>query len=146
MPWQTGFTLVETLVTLAMLGAGTLVTLSLMQRALAERAVDLQHTRAQRLLADAGELIATLPAADAGGFVIVTGDPGCMSPCLPAELAAHLMFDWRARVATALPAGVAGIALRNTGDEQLLDVQISWADNRGRRRSRRQSFALRAIP
>ncbi len=141
---QHGLHLVETLVTLALLGAGTLTTLSLMHSNLALRAADLESLRAQRLLDDAGELAALFDPT------LLTGldgsDPGCAAPCPPDELAAHLYATWLGRVAANLPGGDGSLTVADTGDELLLEARVSWTDNRGATRMRQQQFATRALP
>ncbi len=108
---QQGVTLIEALAALAVLSAGLLAVSAMMTRALHVRVDDIQRIRAERLLADAGEIAAMLPA--------------------PAPLAANLTFDWQERANTSLPHGE-GTLTPDTRDSLAgLNTEISWVSRNG---------------
>jgi len=110
---QHGITLIEALTALAVLSAGLLAITALMTRAMHIRIDDTQWIRAERLMADAGEIAAMLPAGDT----------------LPENLAT----DWQTRAANSLPRGDGLMTTSTHNSLPGISTRLSWVSRNGQR-------------
>jgi type IV pilus assembly protein PilV len=131
-----GFTLIEVLVSLVILGIGVLgiakltlfsvrsndsAYLRTQATNLAEAGLD--YLRANRLVAITGAYNIALAAAPPAAA-------SCLGPatCTPANLALYDLSQWKARVAAALPSGQAGITTTLVADQVTATVTVQWDD------------------
>ena len=131
-----GFTLIEVLVALVVLGIGVLGIAKLTLFAvrsndsaylrtqaanLAQAGLD--YLRANRLVAITGAYSIALTAAAPTGV-------NCMAPatCTPANLALYDLGQWKTRIGQALPSGQGGIATAVVGDQVTVTVTVQWDD------------------
>jgi Tfp pilus assembly protein PilV len=108
---QNGTTLIEALIALAVVSAGLLAITALMTRAMHIRIDDTQWIRAERLMADAGEIAAMLPAGDA--------------------LSANLTADWQTRAANSLPRGDGLMTASTHNSLPGISARLSWVSRNG---------------
>lgn len=122
-----GLTLIETLVTLAILSVGLLGLNAFMAQSIALLNESVWHQRALRLTADASELLALLPATALSSNPPVTAG-GCDATeiCSAAELFATSWTQWRTRVSDILPAGEGRLQQGSAGFGHATEVAVSW--------------------
>jgi type IV pilus assembly protein PilV len=131
-----GFTLIEVLVSLVILGIGVLgiakLTLFsvrsndsayLRTQAVNLAQAGLDYMRANRLVAISGSYNIALAAAPPAAA-------SCMAPatCTPANLALYDLNQWKTRVAAALPSGQAGVATVVVLDQVTATITVQWDD------------------
>lgn len=134
-----GFTLIEVLVSLVILGIGVLGIAKL--TLFSVRSNDSAYLRTQAtMLAQTGldYMRANRLNALTGTYnIALTGVPpaaaSCLAPatCTPAALAAYDLNQWITRVAAALPSGQAGIATAIAGannDQLTATITVQWDD------------------
>lgn len=114
-----GGTLIETLAALAVLSAGLLGITTLVTHALHIRIENTEKIRAERLMADAGEIAALLPVAE--------------------EDARQLMTDWQLRAAVRLPRGEATLNAETQNMLPGIHARLTWA-SRGGQSNRLERF------
>ncbi len=131
-----GFTLIEVLVALVVLGIGVLGIAKL--TLFSVRSNDSAYLRTQATnLAHAGldYLRANRLVALQGAYNIgLTGTPpasaSCLAPatCTPTSLAVYDLNQWITRVAAALPSGQAGVATTVVADQVTATITVQWDD------------------
>lgn len=141
----TGFTLLETLVALLVLGIGALGLLSLANASTRSQQEALFRLRAVAAIDDLAGRVRANPAGLAAYADEATeGDCrsglSAASACSPVRLAADDLFEWRARHVAALPAAVATISYSLADDRQALGVEIRWRSRDRWHASTRQVF------
>lgn len=130
---QQGFSMIEVLVTLAIIATALLGTAGLQAHALKTSKGSEFRNQAIFLSADIVERMeANKLGAIAGGYVVAAG-PGAVSnacdvsaACAPPALAAYDLSNWQAAVA-ALPSGV-GVITGVAGSPVTYTITVSWTD------------------
>jgi type IV pilus assembly protein PilV len=141
----TGFTLVEVLVALLILGVGILGTAALLTASLRTERSALLHTHAANLVEDLAQRIRANAGAgaayDLSGYVSTPVSRACAAfgtsagrNCTPAELAEDDLAQWLASLAATLPIGspplarveYLGGAIRNDPDRYR--ISVSWQE------------------
>lgn len=122
---QSGFTLLEVLVTMVVLSLGLLGYAGLQMASLKNSASAYQRSQATILAYDIiDRLRANKTQAVAGGYNIAIGAVGG-----GAGVAGQDLVDWKTLVGNALPGGDAAITVDATGN---VLIQIQWTDKRDR--------------
>jgi type IV pilus assembly protein PilV len=124
MPRQTGFTLIEILVTVIVLAIGLLGLAGLQATSLSFNSTAYQRSQATNLAYDiADRMRANVVAARAGNYDIALG---AAAPA-GANLADTDLREWRQALINALPAGTGSI----TRNGNVFTIIIQWDDTRG---------------
>ena len=137
-PLHRGFVVLEALFALALLGAGLLSLLQMMQLGLhtqrqqlaRETAMGLAHDLSQRMQVNATQLGSTSLSlyAQSWGQSTPLSDVDCQqSACTPSQLAQWDVQRWRARLANELPQGDASVFATEQGWWGLV---LAWHDAR----------------
>jgi type IV pilus assembly protein PilV len=131
-----GYTLIEVLVSLVILGIGVLGIAKL--TLFSVRSNDSAYLRTQaNALAQAGSdyLRANRTVALTGAYNIALGAtapaaPNCLAPatCAAADLANYDLSQWLARIAAALPSGQGAITTVTVGNDTTAVVTVQWDD------------------
>ncbi len=131
-----GYTLIEVLISLVILGIGVLGIAKL--TLFSVRSNDSAYLRTQaNALAQAGAdyLRANRTVALTAGYDIPLGGtapaaPNCLAPatCAPADLANYDLSQWLARIAAALPSGQGSITTLTTGNDTTAVITVQWDD------------------
>jgi type IV pilus assembly protein PilV len=132
-----GFTLIETLVAMAVIGAGMLLAARMQLMAI-------QNTQGGYMRAQAAnvgyEIIdrmrTNIPALSGGNYDIASADasPGAMdctgatANCSTAQMAQADQFWWRQTLSQTLPSGNGAITTTDSGDFTTVTVDITWID------------------
>lgn len=128
---NTGFTLIEVLIAMLVLGVGLLGLAGLQASSLRNnqsaynrsQATELAYDLADRMRANIAGIAtytAMLPTA-------ATAKPTCLSSsgCIPADMAKNDLYQWNLAVTTGLPSGAGTI----TAAGVVCTITISWDDN-----------------
>ena len=127
---QSGFSLIEAMVTLVVLSVGMIGIASLYGQGLGAGRTALYRTQAVNLAADMADRIRVnrLAGAAYGG---AAGNNNCDPPgavnCTPAQMAAHDLFRWQASVVALLPNG-AGTVRFAAGTPPTYTIVVSWQE------------------
>lgn len=133
-----GFTLIEVLVAVLVLGLGLLGLASLQATALSNNQSAYNRSQAAQLAYDITDRMRTNRSAkgdyfsDPSAATCQTGGQPCadcssaMNMCSPAQLAQKDLYDWNLALTTTLPGGTGNIA----GAGSIVIVTVSWAENR----------------
>lgn len=143
---QTGFVLLEALVSIVILAVAVLGMLGVQLRTLAETQTGVRRAQAVRLIEDLAERVKSNPEGFAqmstfvGGFNAVAppGSKKCNAmACNPAQLAQWDIDQWRAAVAQTLPLGQAAVFTSTdetvVGLQRQLGVVVGWRANESKR-------------
>lgn len=136
---QQGSSLLEVLVTLAIVAVALLGTAALQAKALQLNQGGQFRAQAVFLVADIAERMeANKAAAVAGAYVLTSGDtpPSLVTDCSTAvcsssTLATYDILQWQAAVAAVLPQGSWSVARTATGNPSTYSIAVSWVDRRG---------------
>ena len=137
---QNGVSLIEALVAMVILAIGVLGLAGVQARQLVETRTANSRAIAVRLVDDLNERMQLNTAAvRAGNYVLALGAvpaaANCnAAACLPAQLAAADLTQWRANVATLLPNGNAAV-FANPLDTRQVGVLLAWSANEGKANS-----------
>ena len=136
---SSGFTLLEVLVSLIVLGIGLLGVAKLML--VSTRSNDSAYLRTQALELANGildNMRANRASALQNSYQVALGayaNPGvtCDSgtPCSPAQLASYDLYQWKTRLATptgALPGGDGSVTMATVGSDITATITVQWND------------------
>jgi len=136
---SSGFTLLEVLVSLIVLGIGLLGVAKLML--VSTRTNDSAYLRTQALELANGildNMRANRATALTGSYTVALGpyaNPGVTcavgSACSAAQLALYDLYQWKTRLATptgALPGGDGSVALATVGNDTTATITVQWND------------------
>jgi type IV pilus assembly protein PilV len=128
---QSGFSLVEAMVTLVVLSVGMIGIAALYGQGLGASRVALYRTVAVNLTADMADRIRlnrNQGATYAGGG----GNVGCRPPgvvnCLEGQMAQDDVFDWNQTLAQALPSGSGTVTFAN-GVPATYTITVNWLES-----------------
>jgi type IV pilus assembly protein PilV len=114
---QSGFSLIEAMVSLVVVSVGMIGIASLYGQGLRASSTALFRTQAVNLVSDMGDRIrmnreggAAYGGAAANNSCTAAGG----ATCTPAQMAAHDLFEWTARVGQVLPTGVGTVVVIGT--------------------------------
>lgn len=127
---QTGFSLIEAMVSLVVISVGMIGIASLYGQGLGASRTALFRTQAVNLAADMADRIRVnrQGGADYGGAAALNGcDPGGGVNCTPAQMAAHDLFVWGAQVAAQMPNGVGVVQFAAT-TPPTFTIQVTWQE------------------
>lgn len=126
---QRGFGLVESLVALVVVSVGMIGIAALYGQGLGASRTALFRTQAVNLASDMADRI-RLNRVAAGAYTAAGEDNDCGPggvACSPAEMAAHDIFEWTARIGQQLPGG-AGVIDYEAGVPPRYTINVSWAE------------------
>ncbi|HEX2494964.1 MAG TPA: type IV pilus modification protein PilV [Steroidobacter sp.] len=125
---QHGFSLVEALVALVVLGVGMLGIASLYVVTLRSSGSAISRTQAVNLASDLGDRIrANRKAAEAYAGLATAHD--CVSSyCTAQEMAENDLFVWRQQINTALPGDPSGKVEVAAGTPRTFTITVSWTE------------------
>jgi len=128
---QSGFTLVEAMVSLVVLSVGMIGIAALYAQGLGAGRTALYRTQAVNLVADMADRIRanrSALVAYAGGAANNGCDPqtGGGINCAPAQMAAHDLFDWNQQVQQLLPNGQWQIQFNPGALPPSYTIQVVW--------------------
>jgi len=128
---QTGFSLVEVLITLVIMSVGMLGIAGLYVQSMQAGRTSMFRHHAVNLAGDVADRIRANPRAAAA----YTDDDGANNNCVlggadcnPAEMAANDIFLWKAQAAESLPAGDVTIVLDNAVVPPMYSITVSWTE------------------
>jgi type IV pilus assembly protein PilV len=127
---QTGFSLIEAMVSLVVVSVGMIGIASLYGQGLGAGRTALFRTQAVNLAADMADRIRVNRQGGAayGGASADNGcDPGGGADCTPAEMAAHDLFMWSGQVAQQMPNGVGVVQFAATVPPTYT-IQVTWQE------------------
>jgi type IV pilus assembly protein PilV len=136
---QSGFSLIEALVSIVILALGILGILGVQMRTLADTQTGVRRAQAIRLIENLSERIKVnpnplSPAVFTTYRVSTPGPmaapPACTTACTPTQLAQHDIATWKSQVINTLPAGDAVVFFADdetdANNRRQLGVMISW--------------------
>ena len=127
---QTGFSLIEAMVSLVVISVGMIGIASLYTQGLGAGRTALFRTQAVNLAADMADRIRVnrQGGSDYGGAAADNScDPGGGVNCTPAQMAAHDLFTWGAQVAQLMPNGVGVVQFAAT-TPPTYTIQATWQE------------------
>jgi type IV pilus assembly protein PilV len=135
---QSGFTLIEVLVAVALTAIGLLGLASLQMTSIGGTRAGSERTQAAMLALDIGDRMRhNIDAARDGEYDLDAGAipdaASCRSDgadCSTADLAAADLSEWRALVGASITGGDASVATSANGNVTNVTVTISWVDTR----------------
>lgn len=127
---QSGFSLIEALVSLIVISVGMIGIASLYGQGLGASRTALYRTQAVTMVADMADRIranrsATIVYEAAGADR--SCDPGGNKNCTPAEIANQDIWAWAARVGATLPAGVGTVSV-DTTTPPTYTISVTWTE------------------
>jgi type IV pilus assembly protein PilV len=126
---QSGFSLVEAMVSLVVISVGMIGIAALYGQGLSAGRTALFRTQAINLVADMADRIRANRAAGLG-YNAIPADNNCDTggaPCLPDPMAAHDLFVWTAQVGNQLPGGVGTVQVA-AGAPPTYTIRVSWQE------------------
>jgi type IV pilus assembly protein PilV len=127
---QSGFTLVEALVSLIVISVGMIGIASLYAQGLRASSTALYRTQAVALAADMADRIRANRAATTayeGAAADRNCDPADNNDCAPADMAAHDLWLWQAQVTAQLPGGAGAVAV-DTTTPPTYRITVTWTE------------------
>jgi type IV pilus assembly protein PilV len=127
---QSGFSLIEALVSLIVISVGMIGIASLYGQGLAASRAALYRTQAVALAADMADRIRANRSATTSYEAAAADsncDPGDNKNCTPAEMAAHDLWLWTTQVGAQLPAG-AGTVSVDTTTPPTYTISVTWTE------------------
>jgi type IV pilus assembly protein PilV len=127
---QTGFSLIEAMVSLVVVSVGMIGIAALYGQGLSAGRTALFRTQAVNLAADMADRIRAnrLGGADYGG---APGNNACDPPgvatCTPTQMAAHDLFVWTALVQNQLPNGIGTVQVAGTSPPTFT-INVGWQE------------------
>jgi type IV pilus assembly protein PilV len=125
---ESGFNLIESMVALVVISVGMIGIASLYGQGLRASSTALFRTQAVNLVADMGDRIrvnreggAAYGGAAANNNCTAAGG----ATCTPAQMAAHDIFEWNARIAALLPTGVGTVTFLGT-TPPTYQIRVDW--------------------
>jgi type IV pilus assembly protein PilV len=136
---QGGFSLVEVLVSMAIIAIALLGAGGLQLRAMQLGQGSQFRTQAILLADDLAERMeANKTAATASGLYTVTETstapttaPACTTACSPPDMAALDLYQWQTRIPTLLPQSAWSVRQTVNGNPSTYEITVKWADSRG---------------
>jgi type IV pilus assembly protein PilV len=132
---QFGFSMVEALVALVVLGVGMLGVASLYVVTLRASGSAISRTQAVNLASDLGDRIrANRTAGTAYALTDIDAGPaavdcmGASADCSPADMAAYDLNEWRQQVAATLPAADASVVVDTSTSPTTYVITVSWLE------------------
>ncbi|HEY6644928.1 type IV pilus modification protein PilV [Povalibacter sp.] len=128
-----GFSMVEVLVALIVLGVGMLGIASLYVVTLRSSGSAISRMQAVNLASDLGDRIrANRTAREAYEGAPATTGSSCVGDsavCNPTQMAAHDLFTWQQQIAAALPGDATGtVVIDNTTNPITYRITVSWTE------------------
>jgi type IV pilus assembly protein PilV len=127
---QSGFSLIEALVSLIVISVGMIGIASLYGQGLGASRTALYRTQAVNLAADMADRIRANRAATTA-YEGAAADRNCdatdNNDCAPADMAAHDLWLWQAQVTAQLPAGAGAVAV-DTTTPTTYRISVSWTE------------------
>jgi type IV pilus assembly protein PilV len=126
---QTGFSLVEVLITLVIMSVGMLGIAGLYVQSMQAGRTSMFRHHAVTLAGDVADRIRANPRAAADYTVEDGTNNNCVLggvDCSPTEMAANDIFLWKAQAAESLPGGDVTIVLDNAVVPPLYSITVSW--------------------
>lgn len=132
--FECGFSMVEVLVALVVLGVGMLGMASLYVVSLRSSGSAISRMQAVNLASDIGDRIrANRNAGTAYAGAAAEDGTGCIGTdknCAPAEMAAHDLFVWQQQIAATLPGDPAGtIEVDTSTNPNTYTITVSWLES-----------------
>ncbi len=144
---QTGFTLIEVMVSLVVLAVGLLGLMAVQILALKNNTNADFRSRATILAYDMAERMRANKAGfDSGNYSPTPANytgTGCTAACSPSQMASQDILVWQADIAASLPEGTGTIATAATNATDGLDITILWEETDKSGESLDKSFILR---
>lgn len=127
-----GFSMVEALVALVVLGVGMLGIASLYVITLRSSGSAISRMQAVNLASDLGDRIRANRMAGVAyeGSPATSGD-GCIGAaanCSPQQMAAHDLFVWEQQIAAALPGGSGSVEVDDTTNPSTYVITLTWQE------------------
>jgi type IV pilus assembly protein PilV len=125
---QAGFNLIEAMVSLVVISVGMIGIASLYGQGLRASSTALFRTQAVNLVADMGDRIRMNReggAAYGGAAANNSCTPAGGATCTPAQMAAHDLFEWNARILALLPTGVGTVTFIGT-TPPTYRIRVTW--------------------
>jgi len=126
---QTGFSLIEVLITLVIMSVGMLGIAGLYVQSMQAGRTSMFRHHAVTLAGDVADRIRANPRAAADYTVDDGANNNCVlggADCSPTEMAANDIFLWKAQAAESLPGGDVTIVLDNAVVPPLYSITVSW--------------------
>jgi len=128
---NSGFTMIEVLVTLVILSIGLLGLTALQARSMASNHNAFLRSQATQYAYDMGDRMrSNIAGARAGSYNNISGiatDPACITAgCTPAQMATYDTFQWNTLLSQQLPAGRGTV----TGDGTDFVISVMWDEAR----------------
>jgi type IV pilus assembly protein PilV len=127
---QTGFSLIEALVSLVVISVGMIGIAALYGQGLSASRTALYRTQAVNLAADMADRIRANRSATTayeGAAALGGCDPGGNTNCTPAAMAAHDLSTWATLVTNQLPNGVGAVSV-DTTTPPTYTISVTWQD------------------
>jgi len=133
-----GFTLIEVLITIVIMGVGLLGLAGLQVTALRNNVSAEHRSQASQLVYDLSDRMRTntLDSSLGAASVYVTQDPAAAAAvasclqiagrCGPTQLATHDIFEWNQAIETVLPSGQGTVTFL----APIFTISVSWDDDR----------------
>lgn len=125
---QSGFSLIEAMVSLVVVSVGMIGIASLYGQGLRASSTALFRTHAVNLVADMGDRI-RMNREGGPAYGGAAANNNCTTAggatCTPAQMAAHDLFEWGARVGQVLPTGVGTVVVVGT-TPPTYQISVTW--------------------
>lgn len=126
-----GFSMVEALVALVVIGVGMLGIASLYVVTLRSNSSAIARMQAVNLATDIGDRIRANRTAREAYEGAAAAEATCLGKaktCTAAEMAAHDLYVWQQQIAATLPSGTGSVAVDGGGSLRTYTITISWLD------------------
>lgn len=130
-----GMTLTEMLVAVAILSIGMLTVAGMLNDAITSLTHSVYHQRAVQLGTNLAEVIYGLQANESWPE-LAPADHHCeISACAPADLLAHMFYDWHRQAARLLPSGHGQFRFTDAHGQTAALIRLEWQTRGGSRAS-----------